>query len=341
MGHRYMAGHDLLLDIPRTTQSHGFIEGLNQSGHILLTDFPTKAGIPIPGFSYSGLGKMLEECGLHRGWLQLNLSDAHLGILAIAEGSTDLLSALQGTLEMSHAVFFDTFVEGGIEVVFALSTQNPLALIGGLENILAGLVATYNKLSVYVDPLDFFGAAGVSAIIGFSLAIGLAQEDLKSATVDAIRSGIVGSLFSVSAAFGFGALAGFSTYRIGALLAQQQNESLNASLSVDLGFYKSIVEELSIGNPEIRLLLEKAIRAPIPSDTHLLESGGRELPSSPILLSDQAPLLNTTPSLLPSAGTVLEEYLLQLKADPITLAQEYKDILNSNPPSFSAPGNRG
>lgn len=84
-GHRFMAGHDLLLDVmPRFATEPA--SAFHQAGHILLTDFPTKAGIPIPGFSHSGLGEFLVNCGIPKGWMCMNIMDAGVGILAVAEG---------------------------------------------------------------------------------------------------------------------------------------------------------------------------------------------------------------------------------------------------------------
>jgi len=141
--HRWAEGHDLLLDVPSTFTQHGVVDGVRHTGHVVLTDFPTKAGIPIPGFSESGLGALLAEAGISKGWLCVNVMDTGIGILAVAEGSADLSAALAGNLDMSAATFFDTFVEGGVEVVLSTATLNPLLLTGGVENILAGMVSTW------------------------------------------------------------------------------------------------------------------------------------------------------------------------------------------------------
>ena len=164
-GHRYVAGHDLLLDVPKTIINHGPVEGAKHMGHILLTDFGTKSGIPIPGFSQSGMGHLLEQAGISRGWMQINICDTGIGILAISEGSADLISAFDGNLHMDTDVFFDTFIEGSIEIVIALGMRNPVLMVGGIENIVAGLVSTWNTLSVTVNPVDFFGSAALSAIM--------------------------------------------------------------------------------------------------------------------------------------------------------------------------------
>ncbi|MBC2596468.1 hypothetical protein H5P28_19540 [Ruficoccus amylovorans] len=132
-GHRWKAGHDLLLDLPGTFSQHGIVEGYRHAGHVLLTDFPTKAGIPIPGFSRAGLGQWLEGMGISNGWLNVNACDAGVGLFAVAEGSADLMQAFSGTLDMGPWTFVDTFVEGGVEVVLGCWLENPFLLAGGIE----------------------------------------------------------------------------------------------------------------------------------------------------------------------------------------------------------------
>src|SRR5450830_46858 len=95
---------------------------------------------------------------------------------------------------MNVGTFFDTFMEGGIEVGFAMWTQNPLLLAGGLENIVAGLISTWNTYAIYIDPIVFLGSAATSALVGFSLASGLARSTLGDAAITGIRSGIVGAI---------------------------------------------------------------------------------------------------------------------------------------------------
>ena len=181
-GHRWMGGHDLLVDVPRTMINEGPLSGFKQAGHILLTDLPTKDGIPIPLLSNSGFGQWLHEVGgIDKGYLKIHLADGGCGILSIAEGSSDLLMAINGALTMNAGTFFDTFAEGAVEIAFAAAAKNAWGLaafnpaliyMGGFESILAGIVSTYQTLSVYVDPLHFFGSAGLSSLIGFCLSYG-------------------------------------------------------------------------------------------------------------------------------------------------------------------------
>lgn len=290
--HRYIAGHDLFLDVPQTVANSGAAEGTKHAGHILLTDFPTKAGIPIPGLSESGLGHLLEQAGIYRGWLQINLCESGLGILAIAEGSPDLIQAIHGTLPMDVGTFFDTFVEGGIEVGVSVWTENPILLAGGIENIAAGLISTWNTFVVHVDPLLFLGSAATSAIIGFAVASGIVRSSLGNATIAGIRSGIVGSMFAVSPAFGFGALAGFVIYTLGGKLAAIHESKMQASLSVDDAAYRTLVQELCSGNDHLHDFIEQATpRLKFLDRPAILASAYAELQCQPRILGDDLPSL--------------------------------------------------
>lgn len=327
-GHRYVAGHDGLIDVPRTIFEHGPWEGLRQAGHIIATDWPTKAGIPIPGFSQQGLGQFLEQAGIHRGWMQVNICDTGIGVIAIAEGSNDLALALQGVLAMDHAAFFDTFVEGSIEVGFALLWKNPFLFAGGIENILAGIAASWNTLSVYVNPLDFFGAAGTSALIGFGLAHGLAGENLSDAGKDAIRSGSIGALYTLSPAFGFGALAGFAAYRLGGGLAKRHNEAMNTCLSIDEQAYRLLVEEICKGNLPVRELLDRAApRQWLRDDAPTLSIQRNVLEDKFLTLSDNCLMLETQASSLEENAATLATKVTTLPDDPTILADWYRTAM--------------
>ena len=143
-GHRWRAGHDLLVDVPRTMAKSGVQEASKQAGHILLTDFPTKAGIPIPGLSGTGLGRFLTEtCHIPQAYLCLNVVDAGVGILALSEGTMDLLQVCQHQLRMTPSLFFDTFVEGMGEIGLGTLVKNPLLIISGGEQLLAGVISVF------------------------------------------------------------------------------------------------------------------------------------------------------------------------------------------------------
>ena len=255
-GHRFKGGHDLLLDIPTTFGDHGLVDAVHHAGHILLTDFPTKAGIPIPGFSQSGLGSWLQTIGIERGWLSLNICDAGVGVLAVAESSPDLLNALDGSLTMGPWTFFDTFVEGGAELLIGFGTENPLLLIAGVQNVLAGLGATYNTLSVYVDPFTVLGSSMVSAILGFIVGQSLGSGDLSSALASALRAGCVGGLFAISPSFGFAAISGLLMHALGKSFATTPDKRIKNVFKIDRNSIKLLVDEICRVRPEIDGILK-------------------------------------------------------------------------------------
>lgn len=329
-GHRYREGHDLLFDTPRVFVEHGPGEGLRHAGHVLLTDFPTKAGIPILGSSQSGLGSWLEQAGIHRGWLQVNVCETGVGVLAISEGSNDLARALNGTLEMNWGTFLDTFGEGAIEIGFAFETQNPILLAGGVENILAGIGATWNTLTVYVDPLDFFGASGFSALIGFGIAYGLAGNNLSEAAKGAVHSGTVGALYAISPAFGFGTLAGFAAFRLGVGLAKQHGKEMSAMLSINDEAYRLLMDEICKGNLPVQELLDRAMPVRLLNDAPLLMPELREpLPHEPRMLPDFGLPLPTKVPTLPSDARFLREGMFKLANDPEILDDWYRSSMDA------------
>lgn len=329
-GHRYVAGHDLLLDVPRTFAQQGLSEGTKHAGHIVLTDFITKAGIPIPGFSQSGMGQFLEQAGIHRGWLQVNLCDAGLGIIAISEGSSDFIQALNGTLEMSGATFFDTFAEGGVEIYWAITTQNPILLAGGIENIAAGALATYNSVSMHIDPLVFFGSAGTSALIGFALAYGLAGKSVSEATIDAAKSGAIGAFFAISPAFGFGALAGFAAFSLGGKLGKIHNESMSDLLRIDNHTLQLLVDEMCIGNVDLADFLERADTcATLNDDSPIFSTEYFVLNDEVMALPASGLQLDSDSVLLPESNQQLDSNARTLPDDNPILVDWYRTVLSS------------
>jgi hypothetical protein len=325
-GHRYMAGHDLLLDVPTTVSNHGVYEGLRHAGHVIVTDFPTKAGIPIPGFSHTGLGHLLEQAGIAKGWLQISLFDTGVGVFAFADGASALVQAFQGSLSMDFGTACQTFGMGGVEILFAVGTQNPLLLAGGVQNVLAGLVSTWQTISVYVDPLDFFGAGGASALLGFAVAHGLVGETLTDATLTAVRSGTIGALFTVSTAFGFGALAGFMSFQLGKSLAQIHNRASGERLKIDKHSYELLVKELMAGNPQVKDLLEETtpkwllpeISSIINTTSTLLSNDAFAFQNNPFTLDSKTPVLNDTSRSLNTTRLILRD-------DPVDLFSIYKN----------------
>lgn len=331
MGHRYRAGHDLLLDIPSTFVNHGPGEALKHVGHIIATDFPTKAGIPIPGFSHSGLGHALEQWGIPKAWMSLNISDAGFGFLAIADGHSTLMAAIQEQLSMDFGTALHTFGAGALELKLAMiATTNPVLMTAaGVQNILAGLVATWNTFSVYVDPLDLFGAAGMSSLLGFGMARGLVGETVSDATRDAIRSGTVGALYSVSTAFGYGALAGFVVCRLAHALAKHHNTQSQNRLSVDSQAYRLLVETLCSGGTELKGLLAATAPRWLSTNGPVLADTPRILHSSTKSLSTRVRTLNADSVTLPDQAHELSSRPFTLPDEPSGLSEIYRSALSS------------
>ena len=331
MGHRYRAGHDLLLDVPSTLVNHGPGETLKHFGHIIATDFPTKAGIPIPGFSHSGLGHALEQWGIPKAWMSLNISDAGFGFLAIADGHTTLMAAIQGQLSMDFGTAFQTFGAGALELKLAMiATTNPVLMTAaGVQNILAGLVATWNTFSIYVDPLDLFGAAGMSALLGFGMARGLVGEDVTDASRDAIRSGTIGALYSVSTAFGYGALAGFIAYRLGSALAKQHNAQSQGRLSVNPQAYQLLVEALCSGSTDIGELLAATAPSWLLSESKPLQDESRALSSAAKLLPTKVRTLDAQPHPLSDQTHALSDKVIKIPDEAEGLLGIYRSALLS------------
>lgn len=342
-GHRWKAGHDAFVDVPRTLIDHGPIRALDQLAHIALTDFPTKAGIPIPGLSgSSSLGQWLNEVlvdnKVSQGYLSMHWADGAFGFLCISEGSTDLIQAIHGTLAMNAMTFYDTFVEGSLEIALALWAKgywgvaafNPaLAIVGGIENILAGMISVYQTASVYVDPLAFFGSAGTSALIGFGLAYGVAGESLRVSSVNAIRGGTVGAFYSLSPAFGYGALAGFIAYKLGRKLAETHNKSIRVLMSVDENCYQQLFDELCKGNVHLKEFLDRAELQITLADTAVsLPTESGVLNSSGLILSDQFQLLDSNVQVFPENTYQLKSNVRTLPDDSPILSDWYRNALS-------------
>lgn len=238
--HRWRGGHDLIVDVARTAQSQGFSPAAKQTGHILLTDFPTKAGIPVPGFSQSGLGRHLVELGIPKGWLCVNAVDAGLGVLAVAEGSGDLKDALAGQLQMDSIwTAYDTFGEGGIELAIAIGTKNPILLASAAENIMAGLVAIRNSCRSianpfwYIDPAQFFGSSFFSGICGYAIGRYVLGQSVDDSFLSAMKSGAVSAFFLLSPPAAYGIMAAFAASQFVKKAALRDTEEARRTLNWD------------------------------------------------------------------------------------------------------------
>jgi len=341
-GHRWEGGHDILIDIPKTLANDGWlkphpIDAFQQAGHIILTDLPTKAGIPIPGLSgSSNLGQWLVDSGIPKGYLSIHWADGALGFLAISEGSTDIIQAINGSLAMNALTFYDTFAEGGAEIALALAAKgawglaafNPaFAVFGGIENILAGIISVYQTASVYVDPLVFFGSAGMSAMIGFGLAYGIAGESLREVSINGVRSGAAGAFFSLSPAFGYGALAGFVAYKLGGELAKLHNESMRAVLTIDDKAYELLLDELCKGNVQLAEFLDRAeTRISFIDNAATLSTRSNLLDANARMLTEKHHYLGSDVKVLASNSTHLNSNSKTLPEDSHILTDWYRFI---------------
>lgn len=223
--HRWKEGHDLLTDVfPKLFTRPG--EAFHQAGHILLTDFPTRDGIPIPGLSANGLGQMLTDMGIEKGYLCLNIDNAiqgGIGIMAVSESHTDLITAMNGgTLDGWTA--FDTYGEGIFELCAGIHTSNPLLIAAGIEDVAAGLARTYNTIEIAIDEMvttidEFFGAALGGSLIGIAISHFLwrnrsAEERIRKALFTGTRAAILGGASAISPFLSLGLAAGFCFHEL-------------------------------------------------------------------------------------------------------------------------------
>ena len=261
--------------------------------------------------------------------MSLNISDAGFGFLAIADGHSTLMAAIQGQLSMDFGTALQTFGAGALELKLAMiATSNPLLMTAaGVQNILTGLVATWNTFSVYVDPLELFGAAGMSALLGFGMARGLVGEDMTDAMRDAIRSGAIGAMYSVSTAFGYGALAGFVVCRLAHALASHHNTQVQNRLSVDPRAYRLLIETLSSGNTEIKEFLKATRPLWLESERPGLLDTPRALPSIPRSLPFRMSGLNAAPVVVTDNTRSIPTQPLTLQTEPTGLLEIYRSVL--------------
>ncbi len=324
-GHRFKTGHDLFVDVPRTFAEQGLGDAAHQTGHIVLTDFPTKAGIPIPGLSGSGLGEWLIGAGIPKGWLSLNLCDAGLGIIAIPEGASDLLNAISGTMTMDTATFFDTFGEGSVEIALALTlSANPLPLgIAGIANLLAGIVATVNTIAIHVDPITFFGSSLTSALIGFVVGQSITRKSVSESLELALRGGTIGALFAVSAPFGFGAICAILAYQGGKALKEHQQESSE--------------QQFTISEESAKMFLEEARRLSPWIDDLMSTSSSGVLSAEVTTLPSEIPQLDSDSTLLNGAVLVCDARIPLLNSDFSQLCSIFEAFKEDQPPEGCAP----
>jgi len=232
-----------------TTKLHQMYKLITDSS---LTDFPTKAGIPIPGFSESGLGQYLINLGIPKGYLSLNLLDTGLGILSIADGTSNLFSAFSGNLEWGAGTFFNTYAKGGIEITLGISTENPLLILGGAENIIAGTKSLYDYsetpyiLGIPVQTMLTSLGTGFlfGSVISFLFSKGKPiPERLKQSLTDGTKNGIFSGLFAVNPLLGFSAVATYAVINISKKLASYRGIAFNKLYHIDIELYLNLLEE--------------------------------------------------------------------------------------------------
>lgn len=152
--HRWaVPGHDPL-DVLQQLIKNPVGRGAKDFGHVFITDFFTKDGIPFPGLSKAYLGETVARALRNIGvkspaaWMNANAFDSFFGIAQIAKGGHNISIALQAELpEFTWQTAWDTFGEGTLSLGFALTTRNPLLLVAGVEQYLAGAIHLYRDLT--------------------------------------------------------------------------------------------------------------------------------------------------------------------------------------------------
>lgn len=260
MHHRWKEGHDLIMDVTLDTiPNHGLNVAYEQAKHIILTDFPTKAGIPIPAFSQSGLGQYLFELGIPRGFMSVNLLDTGIGILALADSSINIIQAISGNLEWGTLTAFNTFGVGLFEISVGISTENPLLILSGATNIVAGTKSFYDYSTtpyIFGIPIDtllmsFGSGFVVGGLIAFLINNNLPLTvRLRQSLIDASKSGTLSTLMAINTPLGFAYIGVFTIFQIGKLLNDKEKAYNQIRLKFNSDVYIDLLSEymLSDGN---------------------------------------------------------------------------------------------
>lgn len=253
--HRFSAGHDIVIDIPKTLVRHGPVEASKQLGHILVTDFPTKSGIPIPGLSECGLGQWLTDTvGIPKPYLCINAMDAAVGIFACTEGTLDLINVCANNVRMSPGLFLDTFVEGAAELGGGYVTKNPLLLASGFENLCAGMYSTCYTISHPVWYTGFWNVVGggvAGAMTSYLISKFILKKDDTTCVKNSIKSFSISSLFAISSGFGIAGIIGMVAAGVGELLARRDNDNRDVFYRITKEQYLGFVECVSRCSPDL------------------------------------------------------------------------------------------
>lgn len=261
--HRWKEGHDLFVDvIGDTLPNKGINEAFQQAQHILLTDFPTKAGIPIPGFSHSGLGQYLVDIGIPKGYLSVNLLDTGIGIFAISDSATNLISAMHSDLAWGTMTAFNTFGIGTVEISAGLATQNPLLIVSGGGNIAAGSISyhdyciTPHVFDVALDTLlmSFGGSFLIGGVVSYLINMNQPNEvKFKSSIFNAIKSGSISTIMTINTTIGFSFVGVMALIYTSKVIAEQEQQFQKLTFAFNPLEYLNLIKEYTYSNGEFYL----------------------------------------------------------------------------------------
>ena len=253
--HRFSAGHDILIDVPKTLIKHGSMEASKQLGHILVTDFPTKSGIPIPGFSESGLGRWLTEVvGIPKPYLCINAMDAAVGVFACSEGTLDIINICANNVRMSPEVFLDTFVEGSVELAGGAALKNPLLIASGFENLAAGVCSSCYTITHPIWYTGFWDVAGgglAGGMTSFLISKFILKRDKRTCLINVAKSFSISSLFAVTTGFGIAGIIGMVATGYGEFLARKNNDKKAIFYKITRERYLEFLECVTHCCPEL------------------------------------------------------------------------------------------
>lgn len=173
-------GHHLLYDFPWKNPEHTIDFLVHE-----FSDFFTKNGLPIiPGEFLENAPKWLKKICITnqpcKSWNFINGFDLLAGTIAIYTAGKDLQLALANELSIDTVGdFAKMFGVGAIEFAIAISTANPLLLLGSLLQITAGVRALFNDGDVIYMQRQQFGLS-----LKFSLQICSLEAALQTLEID-------------------------------------------------------------------------------------------------------------------------------------------------------------
>ena len=242
--HRWKGGHGIT-DVFSTTYHQGAAAGFDHAAHVVLTDFPTVAGVPLPFLSQHEFGGYPN---LDWHWLNVNLWETSAGIFGIFDSSHDLIAALHGDMVMNLHALFVSSSKIAVEGVCAFWSHNPLLLFAAGEEALAVGVATWKTYAVYVSVGRILGSAIPAIALGFSLTCLLMRnrshrERFTTSCANGLRSGIVSTCFAVSPIFGAGAACWAFAIAWGGFFANKHNKLLCENIATTEATYRLFFQD--------------------------------------------------------------------------------------------------